>query len=539
MGLVFEELFKCAENNLTRHELEAIRVASHSQQGNALEFPDTTDTEPGNFIIVTFSNGNDKNDPRNWSFKKKVCVTLILLSNGLVGGWASANDSTIIPQARATFQVSTVIESLSTGLYLIAFGIGSLVAGPFSESAGRMPVFLITSVILMLCILVSALAPDIQTQLVFRFSAGLVGCTAITTFGGSVADLWAPDERMLVFTMSSCVNFCFVFISPIVGAFIGESKSLSWKWTEWIVLLGGGAATILNFFLGYETYAPKILSWKAAILRRETGNDRFRSEHELKLRALWRRLLESTWRPFDMLIHELSVVLFTLYLTMIYVVSFTFLTGYSYLFGGIYGLSQGRAGLYFLGLVAGIVFAAGLSIPLHMRYNRNLQAARTRGSESLPPEDRLWFAIITAPFLPVGLFWMAWTSFSFISAWSSLVGSSLIGVAFLGTFISSYLYAFDAFEASAASALSVGAFVRYVAAGIMVPVSIPMYDTLGVHWTLTLLACVSTVLTPVPFIMWKFGHAIRRRSRVGREKAMLESAHAEPNEGAGIRQSVS
>ena len=143
-------------------------------------------------------------------------------------------------------------------------------------------------------------------------------------------------------------------------------------------------------------------------------------------------------------------------------------------------------------------------------------------------ENRLYFAMIGAPTVPVGLFWMAWTSFASISYWSSLVASTFVGAAFLGTFISSYLYTFDAFEGSVASGLAVVAFVRYIAAGVMVPVSIPMYESLGVHWSLTLLGCVSTILTPVPFVMWKFGHAIRKRSRVGRAKALAEEQRAAP-----------
>jgi MFS family permease len=514
---------------LNRHQSENARVATHSQPIHS--DINTVGTEQNSFVIVTFSDINDENDPRNWSFTKKAYTSLILLSAGLVGGWASANDSTIIPQAQKTFGISTITESLSTGLYLIAFGLGSLIAGPFSESFGRIPVYLATSIIFMLCILPSALAPNIATQLIFRFFAGLVGCTSITTFGGCVADLWGPNERILVFSLATCINFCFVFLSPVVGSFVGESMTLSWRWTEWIVLLASGSSTILIFLFGYETYAPKILSWKAAILRHETGNDRFRSEHELKPEALWRRLLTCTWRPFDMLIHELSVVLFTVYLMVLFIVSFSFLNGYTYLFGDIYGMSQGHLGLCFLGLVVGILFAAGLAIPIHVKYSRDLHTAKARGLVSLPPEERLWFAIITAPCLPIGLFWMAWTSFPSISYWSSLAGSTLIGVAFLGTFISSYLYTFDAFESSAASALSVGAVLRYVAAGIMVPVSIPMYENLGVHWTLTLLGCISTILTPVPFVMWKFGYAIRKRSRVARKKALAEGRSIQPSEG--------
>ncbi|CRL23028.1 unnamed protein product [Penicillium camemberti] len=47
----------------------------------------------------------------------------------------------------------------------------------------------------------------------------------------------------------------------------------------------------------------------------------------------------------------------------------------------------------------------------------------------------------------------------------------------------------------------------------MVIVSIPMYSNLGVHWSLTLLGCSSAVMTPVPFVFYKYGHLIRQRNR--------------------------
>jgi MFS family permease len=67
----------------------------------------------------------------------------------------------------------------------------------------------------------SALAPNIGAQLTFRFLAGLFGCTAVTTFAGSVADLWTPTERTLVVSLTSAANFSGVFLSPVVGASIG------------------------------------------------------------------------------------------------------------------------------------------------------------------------------------------------------------------------------------------------------------------------------------------------------------------------------
>ena len=83
----------------------------------------------------------------------------------------------------------------------------------------------------------------------------------------------------------------------------------------------------------------------------------------------------------------------------------------------------------------------------------------------------------------------------------------------MAIFISTYQYLIDTFEAHAASALVGATFVRYVVAGGMIEVSIPMYENLGVHWTLTVLGAISAVMAPVPFIFFKYGSEIRKHSR--------------------------
>lgn len=470
------------------------------------------------YIMVDFASPEDPADPHNWTFRRKILTTLILSTAGLAGGWASASDSMITQQAQTAFRSGAIVESLATGLYLVGFGIGSLFSGPFSETVGRNPVYLITLLLLIIFVAISGIAPTIEVQLTFRLLAGMMGPTGITTFAGTTADLWAPEHRGLVFTIYSAFTFCCVFLAPVAGGFFGESTSMSWRWADYITLMVAGISAVLIFLLGPETYAPKILSWRAAILRKETGNNQYRSEHELQLDPLWQRLWRSTYRPFDLLLHELSLVLFTLYLSFLYIVCFTFLTGYSYIYGDIYHLAQSKIGLCFLGLDVGIILAAALGLALHFVYKRKLRAAALQNQYSLLPEDRLLLAVVTAPCLPGGLFWMAWTSSSSISLWSSLAGSVLIGIAFLGQIVATYLYIIDAFGSNAASALSIGAMVRYVCAGIMVPVSIPMYEHLSVHWTLTLLGCISLVLTPVPYVMWKLGPAIRSRSRVATQQ---------------------
>lgn len=76
-----------------------------------------------------------------------------------------------------------------------------------------------------------------------------------------------------------------------------------------------------------ETYAPILLKWKAANLREITGDHRYMSQMEVANTKLRDRIVANLWRPILLFAFEPIAVLFTLYLSVVYVVLFTFLTG--------------------------------------------------------------------------------------------------------------------------------------------------------------------------------------------------------------------
>lgn len=40
-----------------------------------------------------------------------------------------------------------------------------------------------------------------------------------------------------------------------------------------------------------------------------------------------------------------------------------------------------------------------------------------------------------------------------------------------------------------------------------------MYKNLGNHWTLTVLACISVLIMPVPYVLYVWGHKVRAKSK--------------------------
>lgn len=75
------------------------------------------------------------------------------------------------------------------------------------------------------------------------------------------------------------------------------------------------------------------------------------------------------------------------------------------------------------------------------------------------------------------------------------------------------MYIIDVYQIYAASALSFNAFARYLVAGAMTTAGIPMYESLGPHWTCTLLGVCSVILLPVPYVLYFWGPSIRKRSK--------------------------
>ncbi|THC92391.1 hypothetical protein EYZ11_008137 [Aspergillus tanneri] len=122
--------------------------------------------------------------------------------------------------------------------------------------------------------------------------------------------------------------------------------------------------------------------------------------------------------------------------TIICIVLFTF-DSYSSIFIDIHGISQSLTSIVWKAVYIGILLAV-LLIPLtyHWAKREFLAAAASTSTTSMDnlvlvtvthanengdtkpgnlhntrPENRLWFAMFGTPTIPIGLFWMGWTSY--------------------------------------------------------------------------------------------------------------------------------
>ncbi|CAG8083462.1 unnamed protein product [Penicillium olsonii] len=477
-------------------------------------------------FVVGWEGENDPLNPYNFSYARRMVATLLVTALAFIVGAASAIESGVLPQITEAYGVSEVVGSLVTGVYLLGFATGSLFSGPLSEILGRNAVYAGSLTLFMIFIMGSALAPNLGAQLAFRFLAGIFGCPPLTCAGGTIADLWNPLEKTITFPIYAILSFGGPVLAPVIASFIGQTGVLSWEWTAWIILIASGAIFVLVLLFQPETYAPLLLKWKGKHLRQKTGDPRFRSAMDMDKVSLLNRIAGALKRQFLITFHEPIILLISLYMTVLYIVLFTFFDGYADIFTEVHGLSQGLTNISWVAMYIGISLAGLLVLPIYRWTKGDFTAAAEEVNGIDPasdrhaldnvhtkPEVRLWFAMFGAPLIPISLFWMGWTDFASVSIWSPIVASSFFGFGCICIFISSYMYIIDSYGIYAASALGFMTVSRYFAAGGMTVVGVPFYKNMGVHWTLTILGCISAIMVPVPYVFYRYGPVIRKWSR--------------------------
>jgi len=278
---------------------------------------------------------------------------------------------------------------------------------------------------------------------------------------------------------------------------------------EWITLIISASAWLIALVLLPETYLPILLDWKARQLRRVTGDNRYTSEHASS-KSFSARIRAVAPLTLVFFVTEPVIGVLGVYLIFLYALLFSFLSGFDYIFKETYSLSVGLTGSCFGAIAAGATAFTLCAPGLYSWARRKTEHVRGAAVE---PEFRLWPAMFAAPMLPVCLFWLGWANRPDISVWVSLAACFVFGIVLIAMYVSSYEYIIDSYGDHSAVALASITVARYLVAGAMVMASRPMYEGIGVHWSLTILGCAAAILAPAPILFWRYGGRLRAKSQ--------------------------
>lgn len=477
-------------------------------QNDESKHGDSEDSDSSNHIVVEKLNEDDPIDPKNWPLLTRSANIAILSLLVFSQGYAGAADSVANGAISKDFGVSKVAENLSTAMYTFGIGSGCLFVGPISQTIGRNPTYLVGTFCYLFFVAGSALTPNYGGQIVCSYFVGLFASATLAINGASVQDQFRPVKRALIFPIIAWANVASPVIAPVVGGWVTTNPHLGWRWVHWITLIISGLAFLLAFLFMPETYLPVLLKWKAEHLRRVSGDDAYISKLE-KDSSFLEKVKTVLPMPITLFSSEPIVAVLGGYMILLYILLFSFLSGFDYIFHETYNLSVGLGGSCFASIALGSTLFT-LSAPFLYIWSRH--KTNHIPHASISPEFRLWPAIATSFLLPTSLFLLGWTNYPSISIYAGLTACFLFGIVITALYVSIYEYIIDAYAENGAVALASITMARYFVAGGMVMASRPMYEGIGVHWTMTLLGVIATVLVPAPWVFWKYGRVLRGKS---------------------------
>lgn len=460
---------------------------------------------PQEEYTVGFDGPKDPLNPHNWSMKRRCISAVILALDTFAVSWCSSVYSAGMPQLIAEFKVGQVVLLLGVSLFIMGFASGPIVWAPMSELMGRRIPILIGMLGFTLFTFATATAKDLQTVMITRFFSGFFGAAPLAIVAASYSDMFPASQRgyaLAAFTM--CV-FVAPSLAPMVGGFIAKNPSTGWRWDEYMTGILGAVVTLLTLFFCEETFAPVLLSYKAAKLRKITGNWGITSLHDQRELDLGEIVNRNVLRPVKMLFTEPTLFLVTLFVAFLYGIMYMALGVYPIIFGEGYGMHQGVAMLTYIGLIIGEALGCIICMAFEPMYTR-------RGCV---PEARLPPMIVGGCCLPLGLFWLTWTGHYHESIhWIVPTASGLLtGIGFITIFLASINYIVDCYTLFAASAMAANTMMRS-SFGAAFPLFTPaLFHNLGVNWAGTLVGGIAVLMLPVPILFYIFGTRIRSKSK--------------------------
>jgi hypothetical protein len=72
-------------------------------------------------------------------------------------------------------------------------------------------------------------------------------------------------------------------------------------------------------------------------------------------------------------------------------------------------------------------------------------------------------------------------------------------------------YLMDAYTGYAASTMAAATILRSILGALVPLAGQPMYEKLGIGWGNSLLAFLALVMTPMPWVFWRYGEVVRTK----------------------------
>ncbi|CDZ96695.1 Synaptic vesicle transporter SVOP and related transporters (major facilitator superfamily) [Phaffia rhodozyma] len=460
----------------------------------------------GKIIVVHFEDGDEEN-PMNWPKSKKWITTILLCAMTLFIGLATSAYSVGISSMCEEFGVDSEVGQVGMFVFNAAFSVVPLFFAPLSETIGRNPVYLVNYALFTVFFIPLALGKNIWTIIIARFFSGIFGAAGTTLIGGGLSDIWVTSERSAPMALFSFAAVLGTILAPLYSGYILLYKG--WRWIQWVQLIVNGVVCLIEFAFCRETRGAVILTKRAKKLRKDTGDERYRSPVELERDSYKDVLKDSCTKAVKLLVHEPTVIFFSFYLAFSWSMIFLFFTVIPLTFEGNHGWKTGNSGLAYLGLVVGTCLGYATNFWQDHLYDK---ATAANGGVARP-EARLYGMMAGAVIFPIGMWIFSWTQFGYVHWIAPIIALVPMVFGIYHIFVATYSYLTDAYGENGSSAVAGQGFIRNLMAASLPLFGGYMFKGMTYQGAGSFLAGLATLAAPFPFLLYKYGPTIREKSK--------------------------
>ncbi|KAK4118567.1 MFS general substrate transporter [Parathielavia appendiculata] len=459
--------------------------------------------------IVGWESQDDPAMPLNFPARKKWLIVGLLSAITLLTPFASSILAPGISGINREFgNTNQVVGTMTVSVYLLGYVIGPLFLAPLSELYGRRPVLSAANAFFCVWQIGCALAPSIESLIVFRFFSGIGGAGCLTLGAGVISDVFRVDERGFAIGIYTLGPLLGPTIGPVLGSWL--TQTIGWRWDFWIVFIVAVVIVGLTEIFNSETNPRILMQRKVKRLQKELNRPDLRSCYDApgadKLSPS-RILLNGLTRPTKMLFLSPLVFFVSLYIAFTYGTLYLLFTTIPVVFQQTYGWSVGITGLVYICL--GIGNMAGWAVITYTS-DRGVVKRTKANNGVFEPEMRLPLSIYFSLFLPPTFFWYGWSTYYHTHWIVPVLGLFPFSFGIIGLFLPLTTYLVDCYPIYAASAIAANTVFRSLA-GMLLPLAGPdMYQNLGLGWGNSLLGFICVVMIPVPLLLYTYGKKLRK-----------------------------
>ncbi|KAM0259220.1 hypothetical protein ACHAQJ_003425 [Trichoderma viride] len=226
-------------------------------------------------IILEPQPEDSVNDPLNWPTWRRDCALLSLGFYCMIGGGMTPVIAAGFTNVAQDFHVSVERVPLSTGLYMMGLGVGSVIASPTAILFGKRPVYLAGMILLIATSIWAGYSSSFSSLIGARVIQGISVSPVECLPSATIAEIFFLHERAYRIGIYTLLLLGGKNLVPLVSAaIIGR---FSWRWVFFIVAMLVGLGFVLLFLFVPETFWDRTPTRRVS--KRPSFRHRFSSRH--------------------------------------------------------------------------------------------------------------------------------------------------------------------------------------------------------------------------------------------------------------------